>query len=212
MADEQTIKRYQEGAEAFIQAYRGAIVSHQQALILHHFKPKGLTLDVGCASGRDLSWLLAQGFRAEGLDAVPAFVNACRRLLPKVKIHQDQLPELRGLLDTGSRDTHEGRFDNLLVSAVLMHLPRPELPLALTQLKRLLRVGGRALISVRRARSASSDEASSREDGRLFTPLSAAELSSMALEAGFELLYADERAEDEQGKRWVTVVLARSEG
>jgi len=207
MADQQTLKHYETNAREYVEAYRDAEVSRQQALILEHFHAHGRTLDVGCASGRDLRWLTERGFQAEGLDAVSGFVERCRAQHPSLKIYHDVLPALPESL--GAQATHdlEGRYDNLLISATLMHLPREELEGALRQLRRLVRDGGRALISVRPARAEGAD--TRREGDRLFTPLSEDELTEALSGVGWRVRMSEQRAEDEQGKRWLTVIVER---
>ena len=207
MADKQTLEHYEANASEYIEAYRDAKVSRQQALILEHFHEGGRTLDVGCASGRDLRWLLANGFEAEGLDAVRGFVERCRAQLPALKIYHDVLPKLSQSLGPQATCDLECRYDNLLISATLMHLPREELGEALSQLKRLVREGGRALISVRPARVEEAD--AQREGERLFTRLSEAELSATLTKVGWRVRFSEQRAEDEQGKRWLTVIVER---
>ena len=91
-----------------------------------------------------------------------------------------------------------------------MHLPREELGEALSQLRRLLREGGRALISVRGPRGAQRSGArEGREGGRLFTQLSEAELRGEASAAGLRVLYTELLDVDEQGKRWLTLIVER---
>ena len=209
MADERTLSHYQANFERYASEYLDARVSDQQRLILTYFHPSGLSLDVGCASGRDLLWLRDQGFRVEGLDAVEGFVQTCRERLPEAPIYHDQLPALPTLLGPSNRRRFESRYDNLLASATLMHLPQGEIPVAIDQLRRLLRPGGRMLISARRARPEEERQSSEREGERLFTPLTTALLTKLGDAAGLATLFSEERAADEQGKHWVTVVFER---
>lgn len=207
MADERTLSHYQAHFKEYASEYIDALVSVQQRLILDHFHAKGLTLDVGCASGRDLLWLSAQDYKVEGLDAVEGFVETCRERLPNTQIHHDRLPELPKLLGSSNQALFESRYDNLLVSATLMHLPIAEQSLAISKLKSLLRPGGRMLVSVRRSRS----ETGEREGERLFTVLSAQDLIHFGKAADLKVLFSEERGSDEQGKHWVTVVFERRE-
>ena len=153
MADQRTLDHYRDHLATYLDLYQSISVPRLEHLILSFFHEGGRTLDVGCASGRDLTTLLSHGFRAEGLDAVEGFVDACRARHPDTPVHHATLPDLSELLSDDQAPHFEERYDNLLVSAVLMHLPSTELQRALSQLKRLLREGGLALISVRASRA-----------------------------------------------------------
>ena len=208
MSDEQTLAHYEREANTYLKLYSEVELPHVEALIKRSFHPGGLTLDIGCASGRDLARLQALGFKVEGLDAVQAFVTACRERFPELTIHHDRLPELAQM------GAHKGRFDNLLLSAVLMHLPAQALPLAFQRFASLLKPQGRALLSVRCARSPVGEV---REGERLFTPLSLERLRELCEQASLKVLSHELRQEPDvealdgplMGKRWLSLVVER---
>ena len=216
MADLRTLEHYQTNAERYVELYERVSVPRLEGHLLSFFHEGGLTLDVGCASGRDLATLIRLGFQAEGLDAVEAFVETCRSRFLGSSIYHDALPQLSTLLSDDETTRFEGRYDNLLVSAVLMHIPREEIQHALSQLARLLRGGGRALISVRSARRGYGDEL--REGERLFSALPLSELSILCEHLGLRAIYSDVRQEPDEGagdetrsgKRWVTLVVEKA--
>ncbi len=118
-------------------------------LVATFFHRNAVTLDVGCGSGRDLSFLQGSGFKIEGLDAVPEFVEHCRKVAASVTIHLDRLPKLATLPD--------GKYDNVLVAAVLMHLPSSDLIEAAMNLLRITRPGGRLIISTKKRKDGSPE-------------------------------------------------------
>ncbi|MFO7653020.1 MAG: class I SAM-dependent methyltransferase, partial [Candidatus Krumholzibacteriia bacterium] len=103
-------------------------------------------LDVGCGAGRDLARLLALGHDAHGADAcremVEATLETCRlaRVDAGDRVVESALPALDRFAD--------GEFDGVLCSAVLMHVPDEGLFDAVYGLRRVLRPGGRLLLSI----------------------------------------------------------------
>ena len=96
-------------------------------------------LDVGCGSGILFSTLQAKGARVTGFDASPAMVELARdRLGVGANIHIADLAERLPFDDAA--------FDDAIASLVLHYLPDWTGPLA--ELRRVLRPGGRLLLSV----------------------------------------------------------------
>ena len=101
----------------------------------------GLTVDVGCGSGRDTAWLAGQGFEVMGVDASPGLLAEARRRHPEVTFGVDVLPSLRGLGDR--------IFTNVLCETVIMHLVEPDAIAAVRRLCSLLAPGGTLYLSWR---------------------------------------------------------------
>lgn len=105
--------------------------------------PKGSrVLDVGCAAGRDVSILLQGGWDAFGVGPCPELIDEGLRFDPSLKerLSVDALPALSTIPDNA--------FDGVLCSAVLMHLPEEILFDAAFGLRRVLKPGGRLLVSL----------------------------------------------------------------
>ncbi|MDP6896901.1 MAG: class I SAM-dependent methyltransferase [Rhodospirillales bacterium] len=116
----------------------------------------GLTVDVGCGSGRDTAWLAGQGFEVMGVDAAPGLLAEARRRHPEVTFDVDALPSLPGLGDR--------IFTNVLCETVIMHLVQPDAIAAVRRLCSLLAPGGTLYLSWR-----VGDGADRRDDvGRLY--------------------------------------------
>ncbi len=101
----------------------------------------GLTVDVGCGSGRDTAWLAGQGFEVMGVDASLGLLAEARRRHPEVTFDVDVLPSLRGLGDR--------IFTNVLCETVIMHLLEPDAINAVRRLSCLLAPGGTLYLSWR---------------------------------------------------------------
>lgn len=182
--DDRTIQAYNERAGTFAANMRSIAPNRVHALMGRGFHPGAPTADIGCGSGRDTAWLLDNGFATVGYDASPAMLAEARAAFPQLDLRVAALPALAGVPDAA--------YDNLLCNAVLMHLPAAQLPVAAASFARVLRPGGRLVVSVRR-----SQEAIEREgDGRLFTPIDRDVLEALLAGAGIRTLEADEQPEE----------------
>jgi SAM-dependent methyltransferase len=133
--DRQTLAAYDTGAAGFAQDW------HDQpppddlyALIRRFFRAGGRTADIGCGSGREVAFLVANGFDAIGYDASDPLLEQARTRYPKLQFRPALLPELTGLPD--------GSFDNVLCETVIMHLPRQQIARAVHRLLQVLKPGG----------------------------------------------------------------------
>lgn len=139
--DRQTLAAYDIAAATFAQDW------HEQppprdlhAVIRRFFKP-GLTADVGCGSGRDVAWLVANGFPTTGYDPCEGLLREARVRYPQFDFLAAALPELTGV--------SEDRFENILCETVLMHLEPGSVVAALHRLIAILKPGGTLYLSWR---------------------------------------------------------------
>lgn len=176
--DEKTLKAYSENAEAFLEQYTSADPYRLYELMKTFFIKGANTLDIGCASGRDMAWLLENGFPTTGLDAVARFVEHSKKRFPDQEIIEDSLPKLTRVKD--------GSFNNILLSAVLMHIPKEDLEDAISNIVRVLSSRGRVLLSIRTTIDGGKDR---EEDGRLFTQIDSLELQNLFTKCGCSLLF-----------------------
>jgi 2-polyprenyl-3-methyl-5-hydroxy-6-metoxy-1,4-benzoquinol methylase len=176
--DGKTLQFYSEQAPTVAARYAAAERSaarHFQVV----FGTGGRILDVGCGSGRDLQALVEAGFDAEGVDACSALLTEVKRRYPALadRIRRDTLPELGTVPD--------GSIDGILCWAVLMHLPVDRLFDTLFNLRRVLRPGGRLLISTP-LQGPPVDSATHRDvDGRLFNGVPPEQFQFLFEKVGF---------------------------
>lgn len=144
--------------------------------------PKGTKiLDVGAGSGRDLARLLDGGWDAWGVDPSLAFIAEAEKLYPAVRdrISESALPELHNVPDR--------EYDGILCSAVLMHIPEEGLFDAVFGLRRVLKPGGRFLVSL--PTDSNGNPVSERDpEGRLFNGLSPDKLELLLSRLGFSCI------------------------
>ncbi len=133
--------------------------------------------DVGSGSGRDDAWLNQHGYPAIGLEPSPMMIAEARKAYPDIEVRLYSLPELTTIEDAS--------FDNVLCVAVLMHLPPIDLRCAVVHLARILRPGGRLIVSYRTP----PPECERAIDGRLFTTISPAAFTSLLSPNGFHYCF-----------------------
>lgn len=198
---ERTLKHYSDNAEALAERYEGCTGGVDRYFSIA-FKPGTRILDIGCGSGRDVASLNERGFSAQGIDPCPEFVALAEK---RHAIYNgfacDSLPTLRTIKDTS--------LDGILCSAVLMHLPEKHMFDAAFAMRRVLKEGGRLLLSL--PVDTTIDPTTQRdENGRLFTAVPAEQWRVLLERLGFHMV---QRWDDEDGlgrktRKWTTLLFA----
>lgn len=73
--DKDTIEAYSKDAEGYLKRYSKQQPFRIIELIDAFFVKKTDTIDIGCASGRDIEVLNSKGHIVTGIDIVPEFVD-----------------------------------------------------------------------------------------------------------------------------------------
>ncbi len=166
-------------------------------LLETYLVPQGTTAENGCGNGRDAGWLAPHGYRVCGFDASTPLLAEARRLYPEIAFHEATLPALAEI---------EERFDNVVCETVIMHLPTESIPLAVDNLRRLLRPNGVLYLSWR----VTEGEDQRQPDGRFYAafepPLVVDALVDCAI-----LLFEDVTSES-SGKRICRVIASKNIG
>jgi SAM-dependent methyltransferase len=166
------------------------------AIVRRFFRP-GRVADVGCGSGREVSFLAAAGFDAIGYDASDALLAEARRRYPALRFERAVLPGLEG--------APEDTFDNVLCETVIMRLPREAIAPAARKLAALLKPGGILYLSWRVTEGADARDGS----GRLYTALDAVVLRE-ALSLTAAILLDEQTTSASSGKIIHRIVGRRS--
>ncbi len=192
--DQQTIALYDQNAATFVMAWDQQCPTIVYQMIGTFFHQAGLTLDIGCGSGRDLQWLINQGFDARGVDASQGLIHQSKGNHPNLDIKHDALPGLKSVEDNSC--------DNLLCSAVLMHLPEAQIVEACLNMMRVIKKGGTIIVTIR-----DSQESAEREnDGRLFTSLHPQQLACIFESLGAKILEIRTDPSPHHSVPWHTLV------
>lgn len=195
--DPKTIAVYDANSDQFIADWMTQTPAMIRALVLKHFSPPAAVIDVGSGSGRDVAWLMEQGFQAEGVDASEGLIAAATSKFPHGVFRLDRLPELA--------NTASSSFDYALCSAVLMHLPKQEVSSAVRNIVRVVKPNGKLICSVRPSRQQGEREA----DGRLFTELALDELAELFAQHGCQVIASEQSAAEGSDRIWRTLVLQK---
>jgi len=208
--DAQTIAFYDACAPELVSYYAGGKAGADrwfgQAFPLGRFKR---ILDVGTGTGRDLCALLRGGYDAAGCEPSAGMRQQAEKLLDAAglasagRLFRDGLPELASFAGD--------QFDGVLCYAVLMHVPDESLFGSVYSLKRVLRPGGRLLVSVPARRAGIDQETRRDAKGRLFADLPPERLQLLLERVGFALLW-QERTDDSLGRHdlfWSTMLFEK---
>jgi SAM-dependent methyltransferase len=139
--DPQTLAAYQTAAATFAQDWHGQPPPSDLHEVVRRFFKPGMSADIGCGSGRDVAWLVANGFPAVGYDPCEGLLEEARARYQKLQFARAALPELTDLSDN--------TFENVLCETVLMHLERGSIVAAVHRLIAILKPDGTLYLSWR---------------------------------------------------------------
>lgn len=200
--EDQTLSSYDSNAREFAKHYENGSGGISEWFGVA-FPKRRRVLDVGAGSGRDLALLLAGGWDAFGVEPSPGLTEEALRRHPELqgRLAQDGLP---GLSTVGDRS-----FDGILCSAILMHIPEEELLDSIFSLRRILKPGGRLLVSLP-IETDGTPTYGRDSTGRIFNGLSAGKIESLMSRCGFRKIGIGQ-GDDALGRterRWVTLLFS----
>lgn len=99
---------------------------------------KGPVCDLGCGPGEVARYLKDRGADALGVDLSAGMVAEAKRLSPDIPFRQGNMLHL---------DAPDGSWAGIAAFYSLIHIPRPAVPEALLELRRVLRPGGALLLA-----------------------------------------------------------------
>jgi trans-aconitate methyltransferase len=192
--DKQTIDAYNQEAVSIAQLHATLTPHRIYELINQYFIKEGTTIDIGCGIGRDTHWLTQHGFPATGIDASQQMLKQTNVLYPDGNFLQDELPALRQLAGM--------QFQNILCSAVLMHLDPSDLHTACHRLLQLLDAPGCLIVSFR-----DTHEGSNRENGKLYQPIHIEDFLKLFEDNSCEVLVKESETEVLRNLTWHNFVI-----
>ncbi|UQU61997.1 tyrosine-protein phosphatase [Couchioplanes caeruleus] len=144
----------------------------------------GPVLEVGCGIGTVTAYLHGLGVDIAGLDLAPEMVAAARRDHPSITFDVGTMTALA---------RPEGTLAAVLAWYSIIHVPDDELPVVLTEFRRVLRPGGYVFLAFQ-----VGDEARHVRD-ITFLRRRPEQVAGMLREAGFDLCLRSVRAPDQEG-------------
>ena len=100
---------------------------------------RGIICDLGCGPGHVARYLSDHGEKACGIDISAGMVAAAKALDPRLEFSQGDMLALTGVPDNS--------FGGIAAFYSIVHIPRPQLGQALTEMMRVLRPGGTLLLA-----------------------------------------------------------------
>jgi 2-polyprenyl-3-methyl-5-hydroxy-6-metoxy-1,4-benzoquinol methylase len=139
-----TISFYDKKASELVKQYETANMSELHTFLLKSLLPSSKVLDIGFGSGRDLSFLREHGFDVWGIDPSEKFVKYAKKRFSDLENHfyKAALPTLEGI---PNKLLHS--FDNIILIAVLMHIPQKLHCKTIQSILSLLKPEGRIVLS-----------------------------------------------------------------
>lgn len=167
-----TLRYYAASADAYAALTAKIDTSERIDQFVGLLPSSARVLDAGCGAGRDLAQFRSRGITAVGLDLSPELAELARRRSRCAVIVGDLAapPEL-------------GKFDGIWAMAVLLHIERPSISVALSALRAMLKLGGVLFSSVKRGHGEVVDDT-----GRWFTLYNEDMWGQLLTEAGFDIL------------------------
>lgn len=195
-AIQRTLDYYDDHADEFIERTAGVDMSHVYEPFLELVPPGGRILDAGCGSGRDAAEFTRRGYRVTAFDGSAKLVKAATA--------RTGLPILHLTFDAVAwRD----EFDGVWASGSLLHLPKPEIPAALTRLTAALKPCGVLFASWK------AGIYEGERDGRWFTDTTPEQLTSMLNEVPevkvLTIWQTDDARPERRGTRWINALVSR---
>lgn len=111
------------------------------------FPSRGALLDVGCGTGTEAIWLAQRGFRITAVDSSPAMLEVLVRRAAAANVDISTRKLKAGDLSVLVEELGEGSFDGAYSSFGALNT-EPSLDRSLAALSRLVRPGGRIVLSV----------------------------------------------------------------
>lgn len=117
---------------------------HEVEMFAHDWLPPSRVLDIGCGNGRNLAQFSARGFDCYGIDFSKKMIAEAEK-----GFKRNSLRAKFKVADAREIPYHSGSFEHCLFVATLHHLKREkDRTTALKELKRVLKPGGTAIVSV----------------------------------------------------------------
>lgn len=147
---------------------------------------RGPICDLGCGPGQIARYLHSRGAPACGIDLSPEMVKQAQRLNPQIQFQPGNMLALTDIADNS--------FGGIAAFYCIIHVPRPQVPQALRELRRVLCPGGTLLVTFHIGEETKHlDEWWGKPVNLDFNFYTTGWLKPLLLAAGFEITEAIER-------------------
>jgi ubiquinone/menaquinone biosynthesis C-methylase UbiE len=177
---EDTLRFYDDHVDDYYQKTK----SLQKTGIITEFVthlPKGAkVLDIGCAYGRDTEYLVKRGFDTSGIDLSPNMIKKAKTLVKGARFE---------VMDVLKLDFPNNHFDGVWCSAILLHLKKADVEIALAEINRVMKKDSIAYFEAKEGKG-ETIAADNRFGGakKFYTYFSRQEFDGLVKKKGFTLL------------------------
>lgn len=203
----QTIKTYDTIADFYAASMDTYTPEVDRKLFLSYLAPSSMILDVGSAAGRDSIFFTQQGHKTIGIDLSQKLLAIARYKAPSLTFIHD---------DIRKKIFPNESFDAVWACAVLLHLPRADMPHVLENFYNVLVANGLLLIRVKEGEGEGDVvEKLSKNQSRHFTYYTLHELEHLIKSAGFQILHTNRSNEKDidpmlRDLWWITVIAKKT--
>jgi SAM-dependent methyltransferase len=196
-----TLDYYNRNAAAASARYVEADMRELHEWLLTAVPPRSRVLELGCGCGRETAFLHSRGFDVTATDGSREMLDQAAHLFPELE------GRLQHLVLPTRFPFPDFSFDNILALAVLMHLDPEAIKLTFSEIRRVLKPGGKLLLSVPTSRTGINGDGYD-DKGRLFTQMPKRSWHELAETCDLALV-SQTQSEDALGRkgiRWLNAV------
>lgn len=162
--------------------------------LIQHTGQKSHIVDVGCGTGRDMSWFEAQGSIITGIDLSMGMLTYAQK-----QVHGNLVSMNMRYL--GFCNNH---FDGAWCCASLLHLPKTEAVYALQEIRRILKSGGMLVLSIQKGTGEGWESGYVPGVNRFFARYQSDEMRSILSNNGFAIRQVN--LSQEVNREWLSFV------
>ena len=200
----ETIAYYDQHAADFCEKHDAVRLDPFHEAVRANIPYGSKILEIGCGSGRDAARSLQDGYDIIALDGSKGLLAEIPKRHPELK---DRL--VWGIMPCKTKFADE-YFDGFYSVACLMHLYEKDLPPTLAELNRVLKKGGKGLVSIPTTRDDVNDDGID-DKGRTMNVMPIELWIKYFEEAGFSVSHGEDEP-DKLGRPrvfWLTFILTK---
>ena len=207
-AIKKTIETYNKFAKIYADKHHEKLLQFQLNKFVS-FLPGKKVLDIGCGSGRDVSYFLEEGLDALGIDISDGLFAEAKKRVPKGSFKK---------MDMLNLDFSNDSFDGLWVLDSWVHLPKKEAAKVLLNFAKILKKDGVLYIAVKEGEGETFIENQGSFKGeeyknnpRFFAFYKQVELEELLKSVGFKVLEVINDETDSEGRHWIEIFAKKEE-
>lgn len=135
----ETIRTYDNVADEWSDQHHTSGFWANELARFHELLPSGRVIDIGAGGGRDAPGLAELGYEYTGTDVSDKLIRVAKRNNPNQVFLKQNIYELK----------FDEKFDGFWCAAVLLHIPKTKIDLALQGIKRVLKPEAVGFISIK---------------------------------------------------------------